>query len=136
MEKIKMTAEEQLKVFNVLAFMNFYEAFLKSDFISHEDTQKSLRISSNIRVLNEVVNMMEDGVVLPHHIREHLAAVTDPLVTRWKMFLPEAKIEELKELDAQFAEYAREQLIESGLDEEEAGKAVGKIIPFPVKDGE
>lgn len=136
MEKIKMTAEEQLKVFNVLAFMNFYEAFLKSDFISHEDTQKSLRISSNVRVLNEVVNMMEDGVVLPYHLREHLAAVTDPLVTRWKMFLPEAKIEELKELDAQFAEYAREQLIESGLDEEEAGKAVGKIIPFPVKDGE
>lgn len=118
-----------------IATYNAYAQLVTSSFSSPEDTQKSIRLASNNRILAAVLEHSKD-VVDFKDLRTHLVELSDPLVTRWKMLLPQLVLKELEQQDRIFKAFATEQLVENGLTAEEAGIAVGKIIPFPVKGGE
>lgn len=135
MKNISMTTKEQQAIMDFIAIYNAYAQLVTSSFSSPEDTQKSIRLASNNRILAAVLEHSKD-VVDFKDLRTHLVELSDPLVTRWKMLLPQPVLKELEQQDRIFKAFATEQLVENGLTAEEAGIAVGKIIPFPVKDGE
>lgn len=126
MDKIKMTVEEQLALIDFTALYNTYGTLTQGDFVNYDDTAAAIRIFSNMRVIEAVLTRAED-VVEFRDIRKHYLDLSDVLVTRWKHLLPEEDLKAIEESTEHFRKTSIERLVENGLSEEEAVKAVGKI---------
>lgn len=133
MKPITLTKEEQQAIMDFTAIHSAYGMLAQSNFENDAATQKAIRLSHNQRVLTAVLENSNDAVSIPD-IRDHLVNLSDPLVTRWKMLLPNVVLEQIKIEDEAFKAFAREQLKANGLTDAEADRAVGKIVPLPTKE--
>lgn len=131
MKPITLTKEEQQAIMDFIAVNSAYGTLAQSNFESDAATQKAIRLSHNQRVLTAVLENSNDAVQIAD-VRDHLVDLSDPLVTRWHLLLPNHVKQQIASQDEAFKAFAIEQLKINGLTDEEAGRAVGKIIPFPL----